>query len=155
MRRDNRCYSSPLYPTKSSLDPFAGATDRILGAALFCAVGITAIVVLIFVRRRAHALRSRRNRPKFVRKLRLLPARHLLHVQFSCDRVKALGGQNRDCEHCCKRDSSPARLILRQRATGSLERVAWDRCNPPVGSMQDSPHPSSVMSVTATVPSIG
>jgi hypothetical protein len=54
-------YYDPLDPTKSSLDGFEGATDRVLGPALFCAVGITAVVVLIFVRRRAHAQRSRRN----------------------------------------------------------------------------------------------
>jgi hypothetical protein len=53
-------YYDPLDPTKSSLDSFAGATDRILGPAIFCAVGTAAVVVIIFVRRRAHA-KSRPN----------------------------------------------------------------------------------------------
>jgi hypothetical protein len=52
-------YYDPLDPTKSSLDSFAGTTDRILGPAFFCAVGTTAVVVIIFVRRRAYAKRQR------------------------------------------------------------------------------------------------
>lgn len=47
-------YYDPLDPTKSSLDSFAGAIDRSLGPAFFCAVGATAVVVIIFVRRRAY-----------------------------------------------------------------------------------------------------
>ena len=53
-------YYDPLDPTKSSLDSFAGATGRILGPALFCTVGTTVVVVIVFVRRLVYA-KDRRN----------------------------------------------------------------------------------------------
>jgi hypothetical protein len=48
-------YYDPLDPTTSSLNSFARIADQSLGPAIFCAVGITAVVVIIFVRRRDHA----------------------------------------------------------------------------------------------------
>jgi hypothetical protein len=54
-------YYDPLDPTMSSLDSFAGPADQSLGGALLCAVGTTAVAVIIFVRRGAHAQKSRQN----------------------------------------------------------------------------------------------
>jgi hypothetical protein len=46
-------FYDPLDPNKSALVDFAEAGDRIVGPVSFCAFGVTAVVLLIFIRRRA------------------------------------------------------------------------------------------------------
>ncbi len=53
-------YYDPLDPTTSSLDSFVRAADQNLGPVFFCAAGTIAVLVIIIVRRRAHAQRSAR-----------------------------------------------------------------------------------------------
>jgi hypothetical protein len=46
-------YYDPLDPNNSALVDFADAGDRELGPVSFCVIGITAVVLLVFIRRRA------------------------------------------------------------------------------------------------------
>jgi hypothetical protein len=52
-------YYDPLDPTKSTLNSYADTAENVQGPVVFCAFGITAVAIFIFVRRRTTA-QSRR-----------------------------------------------------------------------------------------------
>ena len=45
----------PLNPATNSLESFAEGANHNLGPAVFCGFGITAVAMIIFINRRAHA----------------------------------------------------------------------------------------------------
>jgi hypothetical protein len=58
-----RVYYDPIDPTKSSLNSFSESSDRILGPSLFCAFGIVAVVLVIYLMRRDHERNNRLRNP--------------------------------------------------------------------------------------------